>query len=107
MQALASPLPSQHLSVPSVVEVDESLLPDLQVCPEGFVCYCESTCNHGHMTWKIWLLSFLGTFPEKLGLLQWGQLRHLLIFPVHWILMLTVSMMSETEGKRQWKVQFM
>ena len=93
--------------MPSVVEVDESLLPDLQVYPEGFVCYCESTCNHGHVTWKIWLLLLLGTFPGKLGLLQRGQLRHLLILPVHWISRLTISMMSETEGKRQWKVQFM
>ena len=51
LQAFASLLPSQHFSVPSVVEVDESLLPNLQVCPEGFVCYCQSTCNHGHVTW--------------------------------------------------------
>ena len=69
LQALASLLPSQHLSVPSVVEVDESLLPDLQVCPEGFICYCESTCNHGHVTWKIWHLLLLGMFPGKPGLL--------------------------------------
>ena len=107
LQALASLLPSQHLSVPSVVDVHESLLPDLQVYPEGFVCYGELTCNHGHVTWKIWLMLLLGTFPGKLGLLQRGQLRHLLILPVRWIPTSTVSMMSETEGKRQWKVQFM